>query len=425
MVNQEALVEVLSEVTKGTSRKYWIFITNICAITRFCLEKAPNIRSNVKDYVKHMELGDALLAFILDGPHPSLLPQNGLPPPWNKANSEGPPADPNMVKQQSEASGSGTPVAKQESAVMACLDGAEGQSTHLDDPSQAIQRSALADSAPMHQQPNQQPPQEHSLNERLSPTQGTAGPNFTSFKPQPPPGLATASAPALPPAPGGPNPLPTTQFPFPGQPGQLGQPGQPGQVSHYASNTVSQGSSNPVQLLPTSSTVQQFSQGGHPVMNPGSQPLMAQPFQNTQQSHATPLNVAPKQSQAPAAHPMPTQVHAGQPTGTGWIGQSQVPPTTMQSHQGPALPSSNAQPTFFPGFQWAANPPGLPQIGQATVPVQQGNITLPTQVVSQPQGQHMFNQPPVTQSQTGNAPNPHWPSSSENMPDDFLDFPFP
>lgn len=333
-----------------------------------------------------------MLAFILDGPHPSLLPQNSLPSPWNKANPKGPATEPNLVKQQPEASGSGTPVGQQQSVVMACLEGAEEQSTHLDHPPQAVQRPA--DSAPTYQQSNQQPP----------------------------PGWNTASAPVLAPATGGQNPLPITQFPF---------AVQPGQVSQYASNTVNQGSSNPVQPLPTSSAVQQFPQGSHPIMNSGAQPFMAQPLQmhNAQQSHATPLNVASKQSQTPAAHPVPTQVHAGQPTGLGWAGQSQVPPPTMQSHQGPVVPNSSAQPTtFFHGSQWATIPPGSTQTSsQATVPVQQGSITLPTHALSQPHGQpgtHMFTQPPATQSQTGNALNPPWSGPSQegvNMPDEFLD----
>ncbi|BCR83563.1 uncharacterized protein ACHE_10965S [Aspergillus chevalieri] len=397
-MNAITLVLFKGELTEGEHRKYWIFITNICAISRFCLETVPDLKTEVKNYVKHMELGDALLAFILDGPHPSLLPQNSIPSPWNKANSKGPATEPNLVKQQPEASGSSTPVGQQQSVDMAYLEGAKGQSTRLNHPPQTVQRPVLADSAPIHQPSNQQPPQEHSLNEQLSPTQGTAGPKFTSFRQQPPSGLNTASAPALAQATGEQNSLPTTQFPF---------TVQPGQVSQYASNTINQGSSNPVQPLPTSSTVQQFPQGSHPVMNPGVQPLMAQPFQmhNAQQSHATPLNVASKQLQTPAAHPVPTQVHSGQPTGLGWAGQSQVPPPTMQSHQGPVVPSNGSQPTtFFPGSQWATIPPGFTQTSsQGTVPVQQGSITLPTQALSQPHGQpgtNMFTQPPATQSQT-------------------------
>ncbi|EYE96805.1 uncharacterized protein EURHEDRAFT_339628 [Aspergillus ruber CBS 135680] len=324
-----------------------------------------------------MELGDALLTFIREGPHPSL--QNSLPSPWNKTNSKRPKTGPNLVKQEPESSGFGIPIGQQQSVTTAYLEGTEGQSPHLENPVQAVQRPVLADSAPIHQQFNQQPPQEHSLNERFSPTQGTAGPDFTSLRQQPPPGLNTASALAL--ATGRQNSLPTTQFPF---------AVQPGQVSQRASNTVNQGSSNPVQLLPTSSAVQQYPQGSHPVMKPGTRPLMAQPLQmpNAQQFYATPLNVASKQSQTPGAHPVPAHVHAGQPTGPGWARQSQVPPT-MQSHQGPVLPSSSAQPTIFsPGSQWATVPPGFTQISsQVTAPAQQESNTLPTQALSQPHGQ--------------------------------------
>lgn len=373
-----------------------------------------------------MESGHALLTFILEGPHSSLIPQKDPPSPWNKASSKGPATEPNPAKQQPEASSSGTLVGQQQSVIMACLEGAEGQSSHPNRPPQAIQadptaltgavrRPALAYSAPIHQQTYQQPLQEHTLNGRMTSTQGAAGPNFTSYRQKPPLGLATASEPALAPALGEQNPLPTRQLP---------STVQPGQVSQYASNAAHQGSSNPAQLLPASSTVQQAPNGSHPVVNPGAQPVMAQPFQmhNAEQSHAIPLNFASKQPQTPATHPASTQVHADPMVVLGWAidGQSQVPPLTMQSQQDPAVLNSSAQqPTTFPAEdQRATNPPSSTQIlSQATAPVQQRNITYPTQALFQAHGQpeplHMFAQSFVTQPQTGTAPNPLWPGPSQ------------
>lgn len=304
----------------------------------------------------HIEYGHALLMFILEGPHSSLIPQKNLSLCWNKARSEEPESELNPVEQQPEALSFSIPV------------------------------------------------------------QDAAGPNFVSYRQQPPQGLTTepaAPAPALAPAPEKQNPLPTTQLP---------SVLQPRQVSQYASNAVHQGSSDPAQLLPASSTEQQSLQDVHPVGNPRAQPVMTQPFQmhNAEQSHATPLNFASKQSQTPAAYPAPTQVHASQLTGLGWAvnGQSQVPPLTMQSQQGPdVLNSSAQQPATFPsGPPWVTDSSSSTQISsQATAPVQQGDITYPTQSWfeshDQPGPLHMFTQP--SETPTGTPPNPLWPGSSQ------------
>ncbi|OJJ84754.1 uncharacterized protein ASPGLDRAFT_35225 [Aspergillus glaucus CBS 516.65] len=427
IVKQKELEEILKNVTQGNLRQYSIFITNLCAIAKFCLERTPSLLPEVEAYMgKHEESGHALLTFILEGPHSSLIPQKDPPSPWKKTSSKGPATEPNPAKQQPEASSSGTPVGQQQSVIMACLKGAEGQSSCPDRPPQAIQtdptgltgavqRPAPAYSAPIHQQTYQQPLQEHTLNGQMSPTQGAAGLNFTSYRQQPPLELTTASEPALVPALGEQNPLPTGQFP---------STVQPGKVSQYASNAVHQGSSNTAQLFPASSTVQQAPHDSHPVVNHGAQPVMAQPFEmhDAEQSHATPLNFAPKQPQTPATHPASIQVDDDPLASLGWAidGQSQVPPLTMQSKQGPAVLNSSAQqPTTFPsGPQRTTNPPSSTQISnQATAPVQQGNIAYPTQALFQAHGQpetlHMLARSFVTQPQTGTAPNPLWSGPSQ------------
>lgn len=61
------------------------FITNLCVICRYLLGEAPSLYPGVKDYVgKHVESGDALLTFILKGPHPSIIPQGRLPSLWTR-----------------------------------------------------------------------------------------------------------------------------------------------------------------------------------------------------------------------------------------------------------------------------------------------------------------------------------------------------
>lgn len=335
---------------------------------------------------KHIECGHALLKFILEGPHPSLIPQENLP-------LKGSATEPTSAKQQPVAPSSGTSIGEQQSVVVACLDDAEEQSTHPDHFPQAlqtgpmaltgaVQHSALAES--VHQQTDHQPLREHTLNRLLSPTQGTAEPNVTSSAAQ------------------------LVKFP------------------QHASNAI-QGNSNTAQLFPTPSTVQPVPQDSHSAVNPGTQPVMVQPSQmhTVQQSPATAFNFASGQSQTPATHPVPMQVHAGQPTGPGWAvsGQPQVPPT-MQFQIGTAPSNSSAPPTTFPhGPLRAVNPAGSTQMSsQAIAPVQQGNATQPwSQVYGQSGPLHMFTQPSVTQSQASTAPNSLWlgPSQEEHMPEGF------
>lgn len=344
-----------------------------------------------------MECGHALLTFIQEGPHPSLIPQEDLPSPWSKASLEGSATEPNSAKQQLVAPCSGTSIDEQQSVVVACLDGAEAQSTHPYHFPQAlqtgpmaltgaVQHPALAES--VHQQTDQQSLREHTLNGPFFPTQGNAEPNLTSSA------------------------------------------AQLGKLPQHASDAV-QGNSNTTQLFPTSSTVQPVPQDSHSAVN--NPAAMVQPFQvyTVQQSPANSFNFASGQSQTPATHPVPMQVHAGQPTGPGRAvsGRPQVPPT-MQFQIGTAASNSSVQPTTFPhGPLRAVNPASATQMSsQAIAPVQQRNATqLSSQMYGQPGPLHMFTQPSVAQSQAGTAPNSMWlgQSQEEHMPEYFQlgDFP--
>ena len=338
---------------------------------------------------KHIECGPALLRFILEGPHPSLIPQENLP-------LKGSATEPNSAWQQPVTSSPGTSIEERRSVVVACLDEAEEQSTHPDHFPQALQTSpmaltgavehpALAES--VHQQTDQQPLREHTLNRPFLPTQGTAEPNVTS------------SAAKL------------------------------VKLTQHASNAV-QGNSNATQLFPTPSTAQPVPQDSLSIVNPGTQPVMMQPFQMhaVQQSGALPFNFASGQS--PATHTVPMQVHAGQPTGPGWaVSEQPQVPRTSHFPIGTTASNSSAPPTTFPhGPLRAANPAGSTQMpNQAIAPIQHGSaMQTSPQVYGQYGSLNMFPQPPVAQSQAGTAPSSLWPGQSqEHMSEVFQlgDFP--
>lgn len=415
-------------MTHGNLREYSIFITNLCAISRFLLEKAPDLYPDVRGYVKsQMESGDALLNFILKGP--SIIPPGRLHSLWSTEDPKVSANEPDSAEQQPAASYSVTPMAQQP-ATIARPEGIEGQSTYLDHPPQApsitqaapagtSQRPVLTGSAPANQQTGQQPLQWQASGS-APPRQDVAGLNFTSYGQQPPLASTTGPASAL----VRPNSQPTSH---------VASAVQLGQAPQCTSDAVHQ-SSSAVPPFPTPAPLQ-APRNSHPNVNPGIQPGIPQSLQMhaTHQPQPTPLNFAPIQSQVPAVHPASTQGHAGQSGSQGWPvgGLSQLPSQITQVQPGPVVSHSSVPPTAAPpGQQWTTNLVGPAQMpGQVTTSAQQGNAMVPTQSLpqiqaaySQPGSLNMLAQPPAAQSQASTAPNPFWAGQSqENMSEnDFL-----
>lgn len=96
-------------------------------------------------------------------------------------------------------------------------------------------------------------------------------------------------------------------------------------------------------------------------MNPGTQPAMVQPLQmhTVQQSPVTMLNFALGQSQTPATHAVPMQVHAGQLTGPGWAVSG--PPQSATNHAIPDWRSCTEQQRpadYIPSWVTEGHEPG-------------------------------------------------------------------
>lgn len=378
---------------------------NLCAISRYLLEKEPGLIPDVRDYVKgHMESGDALLHFILKGPRPGRLH-----PFWSTEYPKVSADEPDSAEQQPAASYSVTPMAQQ-SATIARPEGVEGQSTHPNHPSQAPPTTQAAPAG------TGQQPLQGQASGSAPPRQDVAGLNFSSYGQQPPLVSTTGPATAL----VGPNSQPTSH---------VASAVQLGQAPQCTSNAVHQ-SSSAVPPFPAPAPLQ-APRSSHPNVNLGIQPGIPQSLQMhaTHQQQPTSLNLI--QSQMPAAHPASTQGHAGQSGSQGWPvgGLSQLPSQVTQAQPGPVVSHSSVQPTAAPpGQQWTTNLIGPAQMpSQVTTSAQQGSAMVPTQSLPQIQAAYqpgplnMLAQPPAAQSQASTAPNSFWGQPQENMSEsDFL-----
>lgn len=389
------------------------------------MDNAPGLYPGVSDYVKrHIEFGDALLTFILEGPHHSMIPQGRLPSFWDTGYPKIPANEPDPAKQQPAAPSLGTSMAQQQQSDTSIHPGGiEGQPNRPDHPTQvpqtspnatakAIQQPVLTGNTPAYQQTGQQPLQGQASSRPVALSQGIAGPNFTSYGQQPP--LASITGPGSDLT--GPNSLPA---------GQVTSAAQLGQASQCNSA---------VQPYPAPTAHAQ-----HPnrlVMNSGVQPGIARPSQMhaAHQLQPTALNFAPVHSQLPALHPASTLAQASQPAGLGWPvnGLSQLSSLVTQAQSSPTISHSSIQPIApSSGQQWPTNPVGPTQIPSQVAPsAQQGNATVLAQSVPQMQAAYgqpgplnMLAQPSAAQSQAETAPNPLWPGQSQegNLPEnDFL-----
>lgn len=410
-------------MTHGNLREYSIFITNLCAISRYLLVKAPNLYADVQDYVnRDIEYSDALLTFILKGPHPSLIPQGRLPSLWNAEDPKVPTNEPSSANQQPAASSSVAPMV-QRPATIARLEGVEGQSA-CPDPPQAppitraapegtMQRPVLTGSAPARQWIGQQPLQGQASSGPVPPSQGATGLNIASYGQQPLPISSTGPASAL----VGPNSQLTNH---------RMSAAQQGQAPQCTLDAVQQRSGT-VQPFPASAPLQ-APRNSHPNVNPGIQPGMPQSLQMhaTHQPQPAPLNFAPPQSQVPAVHPASMQGHTFQSGRQGWpvSGLSQLPSQVAQAQPGPVVSHSSVQPTAAPpGQQWATNLAGSAQMqGQITTSAQQGNPMLQSlpqaqATYSQPGPLDMLAQPPAALTQADTA---LWPGQSPTENDILL-----
>ncbi|KAE8310981.1 hypothetical protein BDV41DRAFT_356353 [Aspergillus transmontanensis] len=344
----------LNAISRGDFQEIILFMCNLCALSRFLLNKAPDLLPEAEKYVgKDLEFGRHVLNYVLKGPHNNMMR-------LCKQDGHGEGSDANKKRpsynQIALASNERQSAPTQPPKVINC-EAVEG-STNSSKPSlEALQtQTAQGLSRQMSDLPRPQ-------------TQGGIGLYVPSVNQQGSQSVSAASFQAYQPSvlSGQQPPLPPAAAPESGNNPQMLQAAPA--VSSVALPTVP---------------------NGH-VANPGLPPAMPQYYLPAcaaqQQQQSAPINIPQMQVQVTGAQDS-VSLHSHQPTGLGWAGGVVPQPPTQVNPTQPtsAVPTASGQVTMAPPIQqWIANLNGLaPPTNQAAPSTQRGPLT--TQPGFQPQG---------------------------------------